>query len=166
MKKILLSIGLALGLFTFSASAVNSTQTLAAGGYTNMPTLLSNGVNVIAFTLTSAANNTATITVYDAPFTNISYTVGSYSNILSYVTNYITTWTNYYGYTNSITNRAIVDYTNFVAGVTNTYPIMYVLTCPTNSTVQFNNLNTRFQYGVYVTNTAGGAATLTLQYTQ
>ena len=172
MKKILFSIGIAFA-FVLNVSAVTSTVNLtaagAAGSVTNVPTLLSNGVNVVAFTLTSAANNTATVWIYDTPAsagTNLTFTVGAYSNITSYVTNYITTWTNYYGVTNSVTNLALVDITNSVAASTNNYPKMYVLTAGTNSTVQFNNLNTRFQYGVTATNAAGGAATLILQYTQ
>lgn len=164
MKKTLLAIGLAFGL-VFSSQAVVNTVSIATATATNLPTMLGGGANVIQFVLTSAANNAASITVYDAPTNYYTFTNQGYSTISSYVTNYIQAWTNYYGATNYWTNKSLLDVSNWIPSNVLNYATMYVLTSPTNVATTYT-LNTRFNLGILVTNTTGSTVTLSYQYTQ
>lgn len=169
-KKVSLGICLIACLAVTSHAAV-TTVTLtgngAAGSWTNVPTVVGGSFVLLSAQVTSAANNQAYLTIYDAPGTNITWSVGAYSNITSYVTNYYTMWTNYYGVTNySGTNIALIDITNSVAAVTNVYPVIYTWAAPTNATTTFSSLNTRFLRGAYVTNTGAASLTLSFTYTQ
>lgn len=169
IKKFLLSVGL-VGLVTLSVSGASSTTfTLAAATFTNAsnPTTgISAPVKVSQVIVSSAANNTATLQFIDCPTNIVTFTNAAYSNIVSYVTNYISTYVNFYGATNSITNKTLVDITNSVAATSFAYNTEFIVTVPTNSTVTFNNLAAQFNFGLGVTNTAGGAATVTVNYTQ
>ena len=165
MKKLLYTIGVALGL-SFNVFATVNIVSVPTTIATNCPTLLGGGANVIQFTITSAANNVATLTVYDAPSNSYYFTNAGYSTLGSYVTNYIQLWTNYYGATNAWTNKSLVDYSNFVASnAFNLYPQMYTLTVPTNSTQTFV-VNSRFNNGILVTNLGAATFTFSYQYTQ
>lgn len=152
--------------FCLSLHAAQTSFVVLPSVMTNAPTLLAGPAKVTQFTLTSTSTNIATVKVYDTPTNSTTFTVGPYSNIVSYVTNYITTWTNYYGATNSLTNLALIDITNSTAQVTNAYNVELVATAPTNSTVIYNNLGAVFQYGIWVTNVGAGSAIITINYNQ
>lgn len=171
MKKLLVSLVVGIGLL---ANAATVTVTIPATTGTNVPTILNPyGTNGAPFTLLSAvlvpaSGCAANVYLYDSPL-YLWYTNAAYSNITSYVTNYIAMWTNYYGYTNYWTNASLIDVTNSVLGTSNAYPVALVLAAPTNVPTTFVNLNTRFRYGCLITNTvntAQGTPTLTLTYTQ
>lgn len=168
MKKILFTIGL-IGLIGFaSVRAVTTTITLNGAAVTNIATLAGGSFTLLQATVTAPANSNVFLTIYDAPAgnTNYKYTVGAYSNIVTYATNYITSWTNYYGYTNYLTNIAIVDVTNNNNSATATYPLVYIWNVNTNLTTTYQGLNTFFKQGMLITNNNNAAAVITLQYTQ
>lgn len=165
MKKILLSL-FALATISASAATFNTTATCAVNSVTNVPTYMGGGFYLISAQVSSVANNSATIALFDTAFTGLAQTNPAYSSITSYVTNYINSWTNFYGATNYWTNRTLIDVSNYVAGATNALSPDYVWVCPTNSTLVLQNLNNRFQNGVSITNMAGGSATVVLTYTQ
>lgn len=169
MKKLILSL-LAVGLLVGSSNAASTTFTLAAAAFTNAcnSTLgVVAPVKISQVMVTSAANNTCTLFFLDCPTNILTYTNAAYTNILTYATNYITTYTNYYGVTTSLTNKSLVDVTNnAVAAAAFSYNTEFTVTVPTNSTITFTGLNATFQNGVGVTNSAGGAATITMVYTQ
>jgi hypothetical protein len=165
MKKTLLLIGLLAG-FTAQVFGASGSFVLPAATYTNFPTLLSGSAKVTAVTLTTT-NNSATVVFRDAYTNTFNFTNAAYIQTTSYVTNYITTWTNYFGYTNNVTNFALVDVTNTIPATNYAFPIVLTLGAGTNSTVTYNPLVANFNYGIWMTNTtAGGSVTVTLTYSQ
>jgi len=169
MKKLLISIGLA--FLVISTQAAVTTVTLtgngAAGSFTNMPTAVGGSFTLLSAQVTSAANNQAYLSIYDAPTNYTTWTNSAYSTITSYVTNYYTLYTNYYGATNYVgTNAVLIDVSNYVAAATMNYPTIYTWACPTNQTTTFSSLNYRFQRGMLVTNTGAASLTLAITYTQ
>lgn len=155
------------GLFTLTQYANASTfaVTVASGVMTNLiPT--TGSVKISQIVATCAGTNFSTFQIYDTSFTNTMYTNTAYTNISSYGTNYVTTWTNYYGVTNSFTNFALIDITNSVAATTNAYPLRIASSVPSNSTVKFDQVNYYFVNGAWVTNLGAGNVTFTITYTQ
>lgn len=169
MKKyiILLLTGLLLSTSIVSNAAV-ATLTIAPGVMTNVPFL--GGVSsakITQFVLTSSGTNYGQVSVIDTFTNRFFYTNSAYSNILTYVTNYVSTWTNYYGYTNNVTNSAsLVDITNSVAGTTNSFPTNMVVSVGTNATTTVNNPGIVFRDGVWVTNGSGSTLSLVVTYQQ
>ena len=167
MKKFFLTSFVALlGSVAIQAAPITAVYTLPASCSTNLPTLLGTNVSFILLSavVTSPANNAAAITVYDWYTNSTQRVTPAYSNSAYFATNYITMYTNYYGYTNWLTNIALVDYTNVTVAATNPLTADYQWSAPTNTSIQFLGLNNRFQFGAFVTNTSSGTVTLTLQY--
>jgi hypothetical protein len=166
MKKYILYCLTALSLVSAS-KAVTISVTVAPGVMTNFPTLVAAPVKVTQVVITSAGTNIAQGQLIDTPTNQFFYTNAAYSNILTYATNYVSTWTNYYGATNVVTNTSsLVDVTNSVAGTTNTYPVRIVLSTPTNTSTRIDNVSYYFQNGIWATNTGTGSATFTITYQQ
>lgn len=165
MKKILLILGL-VSLST-KLLAASATAIIPANTMTNFVLLSQAPVKVISLSANTFTTNSAIIFAYDTPTNATVYTNAGYTNILSYVTNYITTYTNYYGYTNNLTNKALVDVTNSVAITTNNlYPLRYSASIGTNATVLTDQLNAVFNQGLWITNQSVGAVAVTVTYQQ
>lgn len=157
-----------IGLLLIAAVSVKASTvalTVASGVMTNIiPNFGSAKITQIIAATTGT--NTATINLYDT-FTNTTvYTNVAYSNILSYGTNYVSTWTNYYGVTNSVTNISLYDVTNSVAATTNSWPLRIAGAIPSNSVVRFDNVNYYFVNSAWVTNSGSGSVTLTVTFQQ
>lgn len=167
MKKLLVSIGFAIGL-TFSSYAASTSLSCSNTIFTNFSFLSQSPVKVLNVTITTPAATAGRFTFYDTPTNATFYTNAAYSNILSYATNYIAVWTNYYGATNYWTNKSLIDVTNLVAGSTNNYNPEIDVYVPTNSSIQIPNVNALFSLGCWVTNTGTGTGvpTITVQYQQ
>lgn len=165
MKKFILASIAALVL-TLSSYAASTSFTVTTGASTNLWQVLgtTNGGVKITSLVTSTGNSAAAVQIYDAPQTNFLVVIPAYSNILSYATNYITIYTNFYGATNSFTNIALVDYTNSVATVTQSYIQRYNYTVPTNSSLKLDG-SSFFIQGVGITNSGTGSANITMFYT-
>jgi hypothetical protein len=133
-----------------------------------LPLVLTNGpCTLLSIIASSPVNNTANFFLYDAPTTNLTWTNASYNIITTIPTNtYITTWTNYYGATNYMTNRVVMEITNTIAGSTNYYNQPFYAVIPTNSTVTYNNLNIRFLNSLMLTNTNNSVLTFVYSFTQ
>lgn len=166
MKKLISVIG-ALVIAAGSVHAATVSKTIAAGVFTNLLTASPSGsLKVTQFVLTATATNNAAFSAVDTYTNNLTYTNPAYVVYSSYQTNYITTYTNYYGVTNSFTNVAMVDYYVTNSAVTNAYPIRFTATAITNTTSIFDGVNYYFQNGLWVTNTGNGPLTLTITYQQ
>ena len=170
MKKSIISVGvgIVLGLSTLVSSAVSVSTTLLPGGVFS---LVSAGQNVGSFdvaqvgiTATTATN--ALVALIDAPSTNLTFVNAAYTNKVSYGTNYNTTWTNFYGVTqtNYAAIVALIDVTNTVAASTNSYSTRLIAGAAANSTAVFNGVNYYFHSGVLVTNQGSGTATVVITY--
>lgn len=147
--------------------AATTSLTIAAGVMTNLITLNNGSVKVTQFVLTSTGTNISSIQAIDTYTNWLKYTNSAYTNILTYGTNLVVTWTNYYGATNTVTNSgSLVDITNSVAGTTNTFPVRVILATPTNSSTRIDNVNYYFNDGIWITNTGSGNANVTITYQQ
>lgn len=151
------------------ANAATVAGTVAQSTVSNLSLTLGTGAKVSRITLTSSATTTGSGALYDTRNVGLTNVFGSYNTISSYATNCITTYTNYYGYTNNLTNICLVDVTNTVAAVTNTIPPLLVVTAGTNATITLSGLSMYFQNGITISNaTAPGSGTITysIDYTQ
>lgn len=164
MKKLILSLLLAVSCFQLTAATTS--LTIASGVMTNIPLILQGNVKLTQIALASTGTNVVSVQFIDTYTNALSYTNAGYTNILSYATNYISTWTNYYGATNSWTNISLVDITNNVAGTTNLFPVRIIMATPTNTTTRIDSVPYFFTSGVWVTNTGTGNANLTVTYQQ
>lgn len=164
MKNVLIGLILSAGLM--SASADSKSVVISSGGYSNLVSIGAGGgaiINQIA--VVSTTTNAASVKLYDTP-NYPTYTNAAYIQLSSYATNYVTTYTNYFGVQNSITNAALVDYTNTVSAVTNSYPIPFIGTSPTNTASVYPGPYT-FNNGVWATNTSAvGSVIVTIDYTK
>lgn len=163
----LVSLLTSVALFTGSVSntkAASASITVAAGVMTNFPLLVSGPVKISQVVLTSTGTNIASVQFIDTPTNALTFTNAAYTNITSYLTNYINNWTNYYGVVNSWTNISLVDITNSVAGTTNNYPVRMILATPTNSSTRVDNAVYSYLYTPWVTNTGTGSINVTINY--
>lgn len=158
MKKLLTLIGLVSAL---SVSAETASVVVSSTGMSNM---VPSSAKVTQILVTSPANNTASIKLIDSITNILAYTNSAYSTLGSYATNYITTYTNFFGATNSITNIALVDFSNYVAAASYSYPTLATVTVPTNQTIVLQGQQLFFNNAVWCTNLGSGNATVTLNY--
>lgn len=163
-------VGLILASISFASvmmASITITVTIPPSTATNVLYGISPGGPLIVkqAVLTGTSNNTS-VTVYDAPTNTFSYTNASFVSVITYPTNVISTWTNFFGYTNTVTNVALVDVPITNAVTTNTYPQKIALSASAgNSTIQ-NNMSTYFESGVWATNTATNTGVLTITFIQ
>ena len=151
---------LALSLVGLTSKAAQLTAYVNPGTYTNVLSLLPNNgsLTVKAISVTAPAAGSPVLTFIDSPTNQLTYTNSAYTNRISYATNYITSWTNFYGVAQSTTNIALVTTTNAVSASTNLWPVRFVTAVPTNTTVVFTGVNYYFESGMWVTNSGTGAA--------
>jgi hypothetical protein len=161
-----IAIGCILILSFFPKEAQSAT--LATGIYTNnvftnfpgvippLPHLLSQVI------LANPSTNSVTLYLYDIPTNSLTVTNAAYTNTITTLSNYVWSFTNYYGYVEpALTNTVIIDNTNnAVAAGTNTVPPKMVLTCLPSTTVSVQGVHYYFYQGLWVSNaTAYGAGT-------
>lgn len=163
MKKLLNILGLALALL-FSGASYGATASLAAAANINQLVPLPAKINSIS--ITASTTNNVTLTFYDAPYTNLTYVVSSYTlNVLSAPTNYVNVYTNVYGTVERWTNTVIRSTATTVAASTNTFPLLFQMVVPTNSTATYTPTTRLFTaYGLTVTNNQ--PATIVVDYSQ
>lgn len=162
-----LVVAASLILSSRKGEAASTSVTIPSGTMTNLITLNNGSVKVTQIVLTSITTNAVNCYFIDTYTNWLAYTNAGYTNILTYVTNYVSVWTNYYGRTNTVTNSAsLIDvaYTN--AGTTNAFPIRMILSTPTNTSVRVDNVNYYFNDGIWVSNSASGNAQVTITYQQ
>jgi hypothetical protein len=173
MKKSLLGLVLSFGMVSSMFGAAGS-QSVTMATFTNFPTLIPYSSAKISQIVVQNSNTTTnqTILFFDCPTNVLSFTNAAYTNTISYVTNYVTFYTNYQGLLTFLTNKALVDVTNnVVSATTNNYAQYFSIFVPSNSSVTLPGLSQTFQYGIWMTNatpaaTAPGSATVTITYTQ
>lgn len=170
MKYILkkLSLSLLVGfVFCFGAQAATTSVTIPPGVMTNFTLLSQGSLKVTQVILTASTATNTTVQLWDTYTNQTLFTNAAYSNILTYVTNYVSTWTNYYGVTNKVTNTAsLVDITNLVAGTTNSFNQAMVLSAVASTSIRVDAANYYFQNGLWITNTSSGNAVVTITYQQ
>ncbi len=151
MKKILtslLSLGSAVAVYgtTFTVTVLPGTATNLYTG----PCLVKQVV------LSSIDTTNSTAYLFDSTaYTNLAYVLPAYSNTVSYATNYINTWTNYWGAVTITTNLALIDATNtLVAASTNAYPIKFSGSVTAGTSYKVDQVYVPYIMGLQATNPA------------
>jgi hypothetical protein len=180
LKSLVVGIGVSVAVLT--ADAASYSVTVLPGTMTNLFAFGPNQGSVLAkqFTLTTVGATASSAYIIDAPTNALSFTTVAYSNIVSYATNYVLVWTNYYGVLQSnnyvggqlLTNWQLVDITNSVPSATYAYPIRLGVAAAGNTTATYGPINTSvgslngyyFDYGIWVTNTSTGTNLITVVY--
>src|SRR5678815_3108655 len=169
LKKFFVSLGLAVGLVLSAQGAATST-TVSNTIMTNFSLLSTPArpIKILNVTITTPAATAGRFTFYDTPTNVTVFTNLGYTNIGTYVTNYIAVWTNYYGATNYWTNRSLVQFSNTVASNNYSYNAEIDVYVPTNSSITLNGVNALFTFGCWVTNngTGTGVPTVSVTYQQ
>jgi len=160
MKRLLISL---IALIAVSIQAATVATTVIQAGTSNV---LTGSLVASQFVLTSGAASAARVDIYDSPSAVLTNIVPAYITSGSYVTNYITSYTNYFGVQNNFTNVALVQYSITNSAATNTYPRLLVITAGTNETVAIQGVNYGFNSGLTITNTGVGPATVSVTYTR
>jgi hypothetical protein len=163
IKKLSLLLTL-LGLAIASKAATLSV-TVPIGGITNIWAANARVTQVIVAAPTTT--NTGVLFI-DSPTNQLTFVQNAFTNTVSYATNVVTTYTNFWGTVQNITNLdALVDITNnVVAASTNLYPQRISLSALANTTYLADNVNYYFINGVTITNTSSGTANVTITYFQ
>lgn len=170
MKKYILSILAGLAVSSV-AHAAQYTMVVNSGTFTNILTPLNgtfyNGAAKVTQVVITplVVNSNSIIGLVDTPTNSFTYLNPGYTNTVTYATNIVTYWTNYFGVVNSNSFVGIVDASNAVPSSTVAYP--YRLTGAANygtsttfsGTYYFNN-------GIYATNSGQGAASVTITFQQ
>lgn len=163
MKKFI-TIGLA-ALLGFSANAASLSITVKGNTMTNVLPFIAGNAKVLSYVWAPANSNLTSVVLYDTPTNQFTYIVAAYTNTISYGSNAIVAWTNYFGVVNSWTNFTLIDNTNNVVNaVTNNYPARMALTAVNGFQSSVNPASTVYEYGIWATNTSVNDGTLTIQY--
>lgn len=165
MKKLIISL-FAVAVIGVSASfGATTSLTIAPNStLTNLFSLVPyNGAAKITQLIVTANSNTTALVFIDTPTNRLTYTNSAYTSYTQYATNYVFSWTNFYGVVNSTTNIALATQTNSIAATTNNYPARISVGGTTTPSV-FDNVNYYFNSGVYVTNTTANSAVVTVTW--
>lgn len=148
MKKIISIIALTVLGINLQAAVISSNFTA------NINQVVPAPARINKITATSTSTNIAVLTFYDAPYTNLTFVTAAYSYVLiSAPGTYVDTYTNVFGTVEHWTNTVVRSTLTTNAAATNTYPVMFQMVIPTNTTSSFTPTTRLFTgYGLTVTN--------------
>jgi hypothetical protein len=166
IKKLILLVA-AMVLAANVSHAITTTLIIPPGVMTNLLSVTNGTLKITQIIATSTTTTNASALFVDAPTNALTYTTPAFTNRLSYGTNYITTWTNYYGVVVSTTNIDLIDTTNTVAAATNNWPQRLTVSALAGTSTVFSGVNYYFMFGCWVTNTTVSAPiSITVTYVQ
>lgn len=161
MKKYILSLLLtALSLPLFAAPQT-VTVNVGSGQYSN---ILAASATVIQVTITATTATNTSVKLIDSPINALTYTNAAYTSTLSYATNVVSTYTNFFGTTTSITNFALVDATYSIAAAVLNCPVVLQYGAIASTSAQATGVKYNFLQGIWATNTSSGSAAITIVY--
>lgn len=163
MKKLILTGLFAIGL-AFASHARTVSVSIPPGGITN---ILNTSVAVQQIILSAPTATNTSVTLVDSPTNVTTFVQLGFTNTLSYATNIVNSYTNFWGTLTQVTNfNALVDVPVAVPQTTNAYPVRIGNAAALASTsTKFDNVNYYFNSGVTITNTSSGNATVSITYT-
>lgn len=166
MKKFLLSLvaGIAFG---FNAGAYTVSVIVPPAGATNIVPSIG-GIATVTQVLLSAPTATNTsIQIIDTLTNALQYVNPAYSNTVSYLTNYVYVYTNFYGTIETYSNIVQVDLTNnLVIATTNAYPMRVNMSTLASTSTRSDSIKYTFSSGILITNNSLGNAAVTITYTK
>ena len=151
-----------IGLAALVSAHADTLSVTVAG--TNYQQVLSAPAIITGYSLTATTN--ATVGLIDSPTNLPTYSVPGYTNTVSYATNRIVSWTNYFGNVNSWTNIVLVDLSNAVPATTASYPRKATVGALAGTTTTVAPTYMVVDNGLWVTNYSTNTAVLTIQYRQ
>ena len=165
-RLILLGVLLGMGLVMPVAQAaqysltIPNASTLYTLGFTNQNYLIQEIV------LANAGTGQATVSFFDAEATNQTYVRAAFTNTTSYVTNIVTTFTNYNGWIQTNTNTGTYTFSSTYSATTNSRVKLLSLAVGPTNTVSYRPINgLSGGFGLVVTNTAATNLVVTVTYT-
>ena len=161
MKKYLVLLAVAVG---FAANAASLTKVVYPNNMTNLMAGFPGSVYVKSITATATSSTNAYAVIYDTPTNQFSFSSPGYTNRLSYATNYISSWTDPYGVTQSWTNVCLITVTNPVAASTVSYNARGSIGAAAGTSAVYSGYNTYFENGIWATNISGGPLSVTITY--
>jgi hypothetical protein len=177
-NKLAIGVSLGLTLFACSSKAGTATVTVLGGTMTNLFSFTPNqGSVLVKQVIVSPATGVVPqlLSLVDTPTNLLVFTTLAYSNKVSYATNYVVVYTNFYGVVtsnnwyqaavgNTYTNYELVDITNSVPQATNNYNVRFSVGVVSNSPpIVYSAINQYYDNGIWVTNAAAsGSATVTI----
>jgi hypothetical protein len=167
MKKYIVSL-LALAATTVVVNASSFSLTSAANTLTNvLGTVVSGPVKILQVSVTTGAQGLTNAPFYDMVTNSqvniFTYTNAAYTNQVSYPTNLVWTYTDFWTHVTSLTNLVLVDIVSTNAATTNFYPVRLALSAAAGTTYTVSG-NFYFMNGMWFTNTSQGTVTLTVLY--
>ena len=167
MKKYFLIAAL---LAATTAQAAQLTTVITANATSNLlaAATFRGSARVTDILISTPAATASALKFIDSPTVTNTYVSPAYTGITTYATNVITTYTNFFGVVNSVTNVQLVDVSTSVSASTNNYPIRFQANVGTNTSVLYSGVDYQFVNGIWATNTASGtgSATVTITYQQ
>ena len=152
-------------LITGLAFANSVTTTVNTGSMVNLLSSFNQPITVQQIIIANTDGTNTAVSIIDSPTNLLSYINPAYTNTLSVATNYVSTWTNYYGVSYSTTNIALIDLTNnLVASTTNAYPVRLGVATLANTSSRYDGVNYYFNNGIWATNISSGKAIITVTY--
>jgi hypothetical protein len=121
-------------MLTFSPNLHAASATATANGLTNLTTT---GAGIFRITVTSVNAAAQTVTLYDTPATNLTYTVGAYTNTSLVSATVVSTVIDILGNTNNFTNNVIYRTNAVVAASTNNYKTLTTVVIPAGTTYTY-----------------------------
>lgn len=165
MKKFIIIA--AIGFAAFITNAQNSVSlNILPNTFTNLLSVNAGGVKVTALTAARDAAGTATLRFIDNNTNSLTWTNQAYTRTFKYATNVVTTWTNYFGATNYMTNISLVTGSQSMPATNGLITPTVSLTAPASDTLVLNPVEYVFRRGIWVTNQGASNALVTITYQQ
>lgn len=156
MNKIILAV-LLLASVAFVKAETTSTS-LATG--TNV-LKQSQSIYLTSVQFANGTGSAVTVELFDAPTNVLTYSIGAYTNFVTYTSNVVSTVVGFSGSTNSYTNSTLITAANAVGSGTGNFRSVVKVTVPASSSLTVP-INTVCAFGLTATN--NGVLTTTLTY--
>lgn len=164
MKKLITVVSL-IGAIAFSSFAESTSTNINPGQFFPLMSLKNGSASVKQIIITSTTATNSIIWFMDTS-TNLPYRIiPPYTNTVSFLTNQITSYTNYFNVVNTYTNLVQLDATNnLVPLATNAIQPTVIAGSAASASTSFGGVNYNFHTGCWITNAGSGAAAVTITF--
>ena len=147
------------------AQAAQVTTVITAGANSNLLGNFRGSAKVTDILITTPAATATTLKLVDSVNTTNTYLSPAYTGVTSYATNVITTYTNFFGVVNNVTNVQLVDVSTSVSATTNNFPVRFQAYVGTNTSQLYSGVDYMFVNGIWATNITSGSGSTTVTST-
>ena len=166
IKRSILGVLLAMGLVIPAAQAAQYSTTIANASTLYTLAFTNQNYLIQEIVLANAGAGPTTVSFFDAESTNQTYVRTAFTNTTSYITNIVTTFTNYNGWIQTNTNTGTFSFSSTYGATTNSRVKLVSLAVGPTNTVTYRPINgLSGGYGLVVTNLAATNLSVTVTYT-